>query len=105
MGPVKELKDRLEKANVRPRSVTANGSDANNEQPLKIGVIGFGPVGQLLTHRFCNKHHVSCLDDTDKVCAKCCVCVCVGGCFFSLMVALFVGTFFLKKTTKNRPKP
>lgn len=50
--------------------------DAHENQPaLKIGIIGFGAVGQHLARRMVRNHQVSCLDPSDKVKERLVLCV------------------------------
>jgi hypothetical protein len=48
-------------------SVRTLPSDSEDTVPLNIGIVGFDHFGQFLAKRMALKHHVSCLDRTDRV--------------------------------------
>jgi hypothetical protein len=70
VGPVATAVEELKNTAVEPKevSVMTLPSDATDTTPLNIGIVGFGTFGQFLATRFNkDKHHVSCLDQVDKV--------------------------------------
>jgi prephenate dehydratase len=70
VGPIATAVEEMKNTAVDPKqvSIMTLPSDATDSTPLNIGIVGFGAFGQFLATRFNNdKHHVSCLDQVDKV--------------------------------------
>ncbi|GKY96082.1 prephenate dehydrogenase [Mayamaea pseudoterrestris] len=69
VGPVADAVERLKHVTVaesKAMSISTLPSDTEDSKPLRIGIVGFGPFGQVLAQKMALKHHVSCLDQGDK---------------------------------------
>eukprot|EP00980_Cylindrotheca_fusiformis_P030434 scaffold24801_cov181-Cylindrotheca_fusiformis.AAC.12 len=69
VGPVAEAVEELKaKPDADPSAISLVSlpSDAENKDPLNIGIIGFGAFGQSLASRMAGEHRVSCMDRIDK---------------------------------------
>ena len=71
VGPVKEAADRMKHMALDMKKnpeLFALPSDQEEQQPaLRIGIVGFGALGQALAKRMTTKHRVVCLDKEDRV--------------------------------------
>ena len=69
VGPVLEAAEELKKTVVELKDISGRTlpSDEGDLQPLNIGLVGFGDMGQHLASRMKQKHRVSCMDELDKV--------------------------------------
>lgn len=63
VGPVAQSVEALKQMTVDPDTVSLSSlpSDNEEEEPLKIGIVGFDNLGQFLARRLVKKHRVSCL--------------------------------------------
>jgi prephenate dehydratase len=70
VGPVKEAADRMKHMALDMKKnpeLFSLSSDQEEQQSLRIGIVGFGSLGQSLAKRMVAKHHVVCLDKEDRV--------------------------------------
>jgi prephenate dehydratase/prephenate dehydrogenase len=68
VGPVFDAAEDLKHQNLPldQVSLTHLASDKEELQKLRIGIVGFGTLGQFLTKKFGKRHDISCTDVVDK---------------------------------------
>eukprot|EP00934_Nitzschia_sp_Nitz4_P004199 Nitzschia sp. Nitz4//scaffold41_size133979//82627//84811//NITZ4_003357-RA/size133979-snap-gene-0.128-mRNA-1//-1//CDS//3329551500//4189//frame0 len=68
VGQVKDAVDSLKNKVVDSSEVSLLKlpSDEKNQSPLNVGIVGFGSFGQVLGTKLKRKHHVSCMDQSDR---------------------------------------